>query len=165
MKPAGTMISRDMAEGRFNLRAAAIILREGRVLLQRAVSDSFWALPGGRVEWGETARQTVAREIEEELGVVGAVGELRFVMERFFGFDGHRFHELAYYFPVTLPGSFPFPAEGEICHRVVDGGAEIEFKWVEAETESLAAHRFVPPALRGLLLAGEGTIRHIVESE
>jgi 8-oxo-dGTP diphosphatase len=45
---------------------------DGRWLLIRRADTGTWALPGGTVEWGETLRSTVARELEEEAGVTGS---------------------------------------------------------------------------------------------
>ena len=42
---------------------------EGRTLLIRRGDTGTWALPGGTVEWGETLRSTLARELLEEGGV------------------------------------------------------------------------------------------------
>jgi 8-oxo-dGTP diphosphatase len=42
---------------------------DGRVLLIRRGDTGTWALPGGTVEWGETLRQTLAREMAEETGI------------------------------------------------------------------------------------------------
>lgn len=50
----------------------AVIVREGKVLLIRRGSEPLkgkWSLPGGLIELGETARQAVAREVEEETGL------------------------------------------------------------------------------------------------
>jgi len=51
------MISFNIAEQRFNLRAAAIILQDDLVLLHRVEDDAIWALPSGRVEPGEMQLQ------------------------------------------------------------------------------------------------------------
>lgn len=42
---------------------------DGRILLIRRADTGDWALPGGTVEWGESLRQTVVRELLEEAGV------------------------------------------------------------------------------------------------
>ncbi len=58
---------------------AAIIDHEGRCLAalrgEGMSSPGRWELPGGKVEAGETPRAALAREIEEELGLVIEVGD------------------------------------------------------------------------------------------
>ena len=71
------MITLDEAAVSFVLRVAGVALHSGRVLLQRAEGESFWALPGGRGELLEPARQTLVREMAEELHVVVTPGRWR----------------------------------------------------------------------------------------
>ncbi len=49
--------------------AAAARTADGRWLLIRRADTGTWALPGGTLEWGETLRTALAREMEEEAGV------------------------------------------------------------------------------------------------
>lgn len=51
----------------------ALIVREGRWFLQRRdlaarVFPGLWEFPGGKAERGETSRQALLRELQEELG-------------------------------------------------------------------------------------------------
>ncbi|MCL5942013.1 MAG: NUDIX hydrolase [Actinobacteria bacterium] len=57
------------------VRAAAFIVREGAVLLvrQKKGDATYWLLPGGRVNHGETLVQAVVRELREELCLEVAV--------------------------------------------------------------------------------------------
>jgi 8-oxo-dGTP pyrophosphatase MutT (NUDIX family) len=60
--------------------ARCLIRREGKFLLvvhrgARSASARPWALPGGRVEPGESPEQTARREIREEIGIT--LGDLR----------------------------------------------------------------------------------------
>lgn len=47
--------------------------RDGRWLLIRRGDTGQWALPGGTLEWGETLRESVVREVAEEAGVTRCV--------------------------------------------------------------------------------------------
>lgn len=44
--------------------------QDGRILLIRRADTGTWGLPGGTLEWGETLRVALERELEEEAGVV-----------------------------------------------------------------------------------------------
>ncbi|WP_217162080.1 NUDIX domain-containing protein [Streptomyces sp. AC512_CC834] len=59
--------------------ASAVVTDDaGRILLQRRVDNGLWALPGGRMEIGETLPECAVRETREETGldveVIGLVG-------------------------------------------------------------------------------------------
>ena len=49
--------------------AVAARTPDGRWLLVRRADSGTWALPGGTLEWGETLRESIARELAEEAGV------------------------------------------------------------------------------------------------
>lgn len=60
------------------LVSAALILRGDNILIcQRRGGQPMefkWEFPGGKIEAGETARQALARELEEELGIHAEIG-------------------------------------------------------------------------------------------
>lgn len=66
--------------------AAAVVMREGQVLLTRRPPGGplglLWEFPGGKLEAGETAQHAVVREVREELAVGAEAGEVMAV-ERF----------------------------------------------------------------------------------
>ena len=49
--------------------AAALIVRDGALLLDCRADDASWGLPAGRVEPDETVTEAVVREVREETGL------------------------------------------------------------------------------------------------
>jgi 8-oxo-dGTP diphosphatase len=72
--------------------AAAILEDAGRILIaRRGPGDPMagrWELPGGKLEPGESPRDCLRRELQEELGIETAVGA-------FFGASLHRYDHVA----------------------------------------------------------------------
>lgn len=141
------MISHDIPGGRFNLRAAAIIIRDGTVLVHRAETDDFWAMPGGRVECFEPTPETLRREMMEELGCEVRVERLLWIVENFFDYEEKNFHEIAFYHLVTLVE----PVPERLLQKSFDGwekegSLRLLFEWMSLE--SLPAARLFPSFLR-----------------
>jgi ADP-ribose pyrophosphatase YjhB (NUDIX family) len=92
---------------KISYRVAGIALHQGHVLLHRAEFDPFWALPGGSVEYGETAEQALMREMREEIATDVTVGRLLFVVENFFTYRDTRYHEIGLYFQMDFAPDSP----------------------------------------------------------
>ena len=60
--------------------AAAVVVRDGRVLLARRKPGKrmagYWEFPGGKIEAGETPQACLERELREEFGVTARAGAL-----------------------------------------------------------------------------------------
>jgi 8-oxo-dGTP pyrophosphatase MutT (NUDIX family) len=74
-------------------RAAAYVLcrdTQDRILLTRFTHPDHpdsgkWTMPGGAMEWGEDSRETAARELEEETGMLADIGHVLGVFSRWYG--------------------------------------------------------------------------------
>ncbi|MGI6316959.1 MAG: (deoxy)nucleoside triphosphate pyrophosphohydrolase [Christensenellales bacterium] len=68
---------------------AGLLLHKGQLLISQReaplTGGGFWEFPGGKVEPGETPRQCLTRELEEELGLRVQVGPMMdsMVVEQF----------------------------------------------------------------------------------
>jgi ADP-ribose pyrophosphatase YjhB (NUDIX family) len=145
------MISFRINSHRFHLRAGAIVMEAGHVLLHRLEGDTFWALPGGRVEAGEDGAQTIVREFKEELGLNVSCNELLSVGENFFEYEGEPHHEIGLYFSVSLPEAAEIRDTGKL-HTGIEGDKRLEFRWFTCE--ALRQIDFRPAALQASLAKG-----------
>jgi len=143
-----------------SVRAAGIALRGNQVLLHRRFADSVWALPGGRVDPGESAAQALVREFQEELGCTVRCGELVYVAENFFPHAGASIHEVGLYFRVVLEVA-SVPSHALSSFRGAE--AELEFQWFERN--SLSRINLRPLFLVASLALEQLEFKHVVEHE
>ena len=71
------------AAGAIRIRVAGVYTRGDEILLVNHVKDgrSYWLLPGGGLEFGESFAQGLERELTEECGIKTATGALILVAE------------------------------------------------------------------------------------
>ncbi|MFH0905285.1 MAG: NUDIX domain-containing protein [bacterium] len=50
-------------------KSGGIIIRDGRLLVERSLGKEFFIAPGGSIEQGETPRQALIRELQEEFAI------------------------------------------------------------------------------------------------
>ncbi len=127
------MITFKQGSTKFTYRIGGIAIHNGRVLFQRATLDPahiFWFLPGGRAEVGESAQETLEREMIEEMGERVHVGPLLYVVENFFA-DSQKHHELGLYFAMSLQTDSPYLREMRtIVREEVGFDLPIIFDWL-----------------------------------
>lgn len=145
----------------FSYRVAGICLRNGCVLLQKPVTDTAFAFPGGHVAFGETNEQTLVREFREETGAEIRVGDLKWVAEIFFPWGDKPCHQICLYYMVELieesiPGGAAFSG-------IEERNVPLEFHWVPlGELEGLEVYPVQTAEL--LQKLGEG-VQHFVYRE
>ena len=107
----------DLLNKRFEIRVRAVIEKDGRFLVckHRDKSKQYYFLPGGHVEFGETAKEAMIRELEEELTI--SVKEVSFIggMEDIFTKeDGSKHHDINLFFNVSFDSVEAESKEDEI---------------------------------------------------
>ena len=89
---------------KFNYRVCAVILSGGRILAMHDERSPYYYLPGGRVKMGETAEQTVLREVREELEITPTIVRPLWLNQSFFteDVDLMQYHEICVYFLLDI---------------------------------------------------------------
>jgi 8-oxo-dGTP pyrophosphatase MutT (NUDIX family) len=155
-----SMISFNRGNNRFNLRSAAIIIHKNKVLIQTFEGTDFWVFPGGRVEMGEDTLSTVKREMQEELGEEVSIERLLWCNENFFSLSDLEYHELGYYYLVSLPANSSLVNMSDFTRKELDGTTMI-FKWIDlVDVESW---KLFPLSIRDRLNQRPEQTEHVIE--
>jgi len=61
--------------------ARAVVIHDGKILLNEFGNGLYYNLPGGGVDEGETIKDAARREVAEETGIDVEVGDMLYVLE------------------------------------------------------------------------------------
>ena len=96
-------------DARFSLRAAALILQNGQLLVIQNDTARCCYTIGGGVQIGETTEEALLRECREETGLDWQIERLVFVQERFYRAEDIQHHELVFFY-LMKPPAVPIPS-------------------------------------------------------
>ena len=115
-------------------------VKEGKLLLCRAKGGSSTYLPGGHIEFGETGREALVREMKEETGLDATAGELLGVVESSFVQKGEKHCEINLIYEMKLRD------EGRGTRDEVKSQEDwICFDWVDCD--KLDSANLLPPEM------------------
>ena len=153
----------------FSYRIQGILVRDGKALLQRAGED--YALVGGHALAGETSKETLVREFQEEIHADIAVDELLAVGEVFFPWGGKSAwagkpcHQIGLYYAVRLLDESQIPLEGEFHGYDELNGERFDLDYCWVPLEKLNGIAIYPPQIVPHILSGSKEVLHFVYKE
>ena len=122
-------------DGLLNVRVGAIIMKENKILMVGNERSDYFYSVGGRIKFGESAREAVEREVFEETGVKMEVDRLAFVHENFFVGDapvnlGKQIYEISFFFYMKVPDEFE-----PVCNSFTEDNSEEHLSWISIDTD------------------------------
>ncbi len=164
-----------------SLRAAALIIRDGKLLVAKHVDHPCYYVVGGGIEPGETSEAAAIREVREETGFALEARSLVFIQERMYSAPGdggadsknraprrdslrnpyfERHHEVVFFYRMQDRPDLRIP-EGSLS----DQGAKETLHWLPLD--QLDQYPLVPGFLKAKAsaLAEITALEHVVTSE
>lgn len=147
--------------GILNIRVGAIIMRDDEFLMVENERDEHMYSVGGRIKFGETAKEAVVREVFEETGVKMEVDRLGFIHENFFFGDslvkkGNIVHEISFFFYMKVPKNFE-----PVCMSFTEDDVKEHLVWIKADHHK----KYYPEFFKSELKNPSYEVKHFVTND
>jgi len=143
-------------DGNFSLRAAALIIEKGQILLAKSNRHDCFYTVGGGINQNEASDKAILRECYEETGYRFEIDRLVFVQERFYTLESMPHHEVTFFY-LMKKNSF------ELCSGVNTDSKNEHLYWIPIEKlESISiAPNFLCKELKDI----PAQVTHIISYE
>ena len=152
-----TDLTLDVEDYKLNIRAAGIIIHNGKVLVHRNTNSNHYALVGGRVEIGEDSVSTLKREVQEEMGKDIEITGYISTIENFFEMEDFKYHEIMF----VHKAEFTKEEDKKIDYTIknIEVKDYLQYEWIDIE--KIDEYPIVPKAIKGILKQGKFPIHSI----
>ena len=165
MKGNGEKMNQDLCvafdNGILNVRAGAIIVKDGKFLMVGNEKIDYLYTVGGRIKFGETAEEAVIREVYEETGVKMDIDRLGFIHENYFVGDDPKnlrktVYEISFYFYMKTPEDF-----APLSESFTEYDSKEHLRWVSPDEEI----KMYPEFFRSELKNPSDAVKHFVTDD
>lgn len=140
-------ITIDVDDYKLNVRAAGVMIHNGKILVHRNVNSDHYALIGGRVEIGESSANTIKREIKEELWKDIEITGYISIIENFFEMKGSKYHEIMFVHKIEFINEED--KKIEYIMKNVEGKDYLQYEWIDLD--KIEEYPLVPKAIKDVL--------------
>ena len=140
-------ITLDVEDYKLNIRAAGVIIHNGKILAHRNINSDHYALVGGRVQIGENSAKTVKREIQEELGKNIEITSYIATIENFFEIKGSKYHEILFVHQAEFINDEDKEIEYTLKNK--EGKDYLQYEWLDLN--KIEEYPLYPKAIQTIL--------------
>ena len=146
----------------FSYRVGAVLIYDGKILLQKVPHDDGFAFPGGHVSLGETSASALCREMKEELHVDIRIERLLMVGENFCPWGNLPCQQINMFYLVSLCDSTQVLKKGTFNEYDEMGNIreDLEMCWVSMD--DLPEIKLYPFETKDILLRMPDEISYFV---
>ena len=137
----------DVGEYKLNVRAAAVIIHNNKILMHKNVNKDHYGLIGGRVEIGESSEETVKREIKEELNKEIEITGYISTVENFFTMNGKKYHEILFIYKAEFKDEENRKLEEVLENK--EGKDYLKYYWIDLD--KIDTYKIMPEILKEIL--------------
>lgn len=140
-------ITLDVEDYKLNIRAAGVIIHNGKILAHRNINSDHYALVGGRVQIGENSAKTVKREMQEELGKNIEITGYIATIENFFEMKGSKYHEILFVHQAEFINDEDKEIEYTLKNK--EGKDYLQYEWLDLN--KIEEYPLYPKAIQTIL--------------
>lgn len=150
-------ITIDIEDYKLNIRAAGIIIHNGKILAHRNVNNNHYALVGGRVAIGEDSALTVKREIKEELGKDVEITGYVATIENFFEMKNSKYHEILFIYKAEFIDEEDKKIEYTL--KNIEGKEYLQYEWLDIE--KIDEYPILPKVVKNIIKENKFPVHQI----
>ena len=141
-----------------SLRSAGVLIKNGKLLVQREKDGNEYAIPGGLVKAGETSEEAVIRRYREETGEDIFCDRMLWIEESFWEWNKQKAHTITFYYFISCKSLIP---KTEFTPQKCNGN--VLYGWIPIEkVENL---KIYPAFIKGKINNISNGIEHFIYRE